>query len=244
MDAQQASASASPAGSQGSSVEGRGHDATTSASSSQNTTPEPTTCPQNDIQADIELITTYTVNMKAPQPIQAAINRIHDAYTRRVEQKNTELAIRQLHKVVQKLTHKVENTTPGTTQALAGRSYATVVGQGLPTQTRAQQSLNAVHVTPQKPVPARHKREIIVVRGSESTNQKNRSYKELPEQLNKSGLASAAVAICKLLTGDMVITMEDEPARTNWLANTSWLETLGEGAKIKRREFAVIAHGI
>ena len=89
MDAQQASASASPVGSQGSSVEGRGHDATTSASSSQNTTPEPTTCLQNDIQEDIKLIATYTVKVKAPQPVQAAINQICDVYTKHVKQKNT-----------------------------------------------------------------------------------------------------------------------------------------------------------
>jgi hypothetical protein len=179
MDAQRAPASAAPAERQSSSVEDRGYDATASASSSQNTTPKPIMCLQNDIQADIELITAYTVKEKAPRPIQAAISRIRDAYAKRVEQNNTELAIRQLHKVVQKLTHKVENAMPGTPQAPTGRSYATVAGQGLPAQTHAQQSLNAVHVTLQKPVPVRHKREIIIVQGNESTNQKNRSYKEL-----------------------------------------------------------------
>ena len=94
MDAQQAPASAAPAGSQGSAVVGRGHDATASASSSQNTTLEPTMCLQNDIQADIKLITAYTVKEKALQPIQAAINQIRNAYAKRVEQKNTKLAIR------------------------------------------------------------------------------------------------------------------------------------------------------
>ena len=178
-------------------------------------------CLQNDIQADIELITAYTVKEKAPQPVQAAINRIRNAYAKRVEQKNTELAIRQLHEAVQNLTYRVENTTPGTPQAPASRSYAMVAGLGLPTQTRAQQSLNAAHVTPQKPVPARHKREIIAVRGNESTNQKNRTYKELLEQLNRSGAAGTAVAVRKLPTGDMIITMEDESARTSWLAKTS-----------------------
>ena len=59
---------------------------------------------------------------------------------------------------------------PGTPQALAGRSYATVAGLGLSTQTRAQQSLNAVHVTLQKLVLVRHKQEIIVVQGNKSTN--------------------------------------------------------------------------
>ena len=99
-------------------------------------------------------------------------------------------------------------------------------------------------MTPQKPVPARHKREIIAVRGNESTNQKNRTYKELLEQLNRSGAAGTAVAVRKLPTRDMIITMEDESACTSWLAETSWLETFGEGARVKRREFAVIAYGI
>ena len=215
MDAQQASASASPVGSQGSPVEGRGHDATTSALSSQNTTPELTTCPKNDIQANIELITAYTVKIKALQPIQATINQIYDAYTRRVKQKNTKLAICQLHKAVQKLTHKVENTMLRTLQALARCLYATVAGQGLLTQTRAQQSLNAVHITLQKLVLACHKQEIIVVQGNELTNQKNKSYKELLEQLNKSRLASIAVAIYKLLTRDIVITIEDKLTSIN-----------------------------
>jgi hypothetical protein len=99
-------------------------------------------------------------------------------------------------------------------------------------------------VTPQKPVPARHKREIIVVRGAETPEQKARSYKELLEQLNKTGVIGEVVAIRQLPGGDMTLTMEDEQARTSWLTNTKWLETFGTGARIKRREFAVLAHGI
>jgi hypothetical protein len=52
------------------------------------------------------------------------------------------------------------------------------------------------------------------------------------------------VAIRKLPTGDMIITMEDEQACTNWLADAKWLETFGARARIKKREFSVIAHGI
>jgi len=40
------------------------------------------------------------------------------------------------------------------------------------------------------------------------------------------------------------MTMVDEKARTSWLADKKWLATLGEGAHIKMREFAVIAHGV
>ena len=41
--------------------------------------------------------------------MQKAIGRIRDAYGKRVEQKTTEQAIRQLQAVVQKLADKVEN---------------------------------------------------------------------------------------------------------------------------------------
>ena len=90
----------------------------------------------------------------------------------------------------------------------------------------------------------RHKREIVVVRDTEIEEQKRRTYKELLEQLNKVGVASEAVAIHKLGSGDMMLTMDDEQARTSWLTNSKWLEIFGTGARVKRREFAVMAYGI
>jgi len=62
--------------------------------------------------------------------------------------------------------------------------------------------------------------------------------------MNKAGVAGEAVAICKLGSGDMMITMEDEQARTSWLACTKWLAAFREGVRVKRREFAIMAHGI
>ena len=56
--------------------------------------------------------------------------------------------------------------------------------------------------------------------------------------------AREIVAIRRLPSGDMVLTMADEKARTSWLVDQKWLATLGEGARVKMREFAVIAHGI
>ena len=245
MASQQASPS-SMQGSQQSIVEDMEFDATPDASSSPATSYEPTKRLPKTIQADLELIATYLVKEKAPGSVQAALGRVRDAYKQRVvraNQDSTEQAIRQLKAVVQELATKVENT-PNRPTRLGPSSYAEAARLGLPTQTRAQQSLNATHVTPQKPVPARHKREIIVVRGTETPEQKARSYKELLEQLNKLGNAGEAVAIRQLPSSDMILTMEDEQARTNWLTNDKWLETFGTGARIKRREFAVLAHGI
>jgi hypothetical protein len=70
------------------------------------------------------------------------------------------------------------------------------------------------------------------------------------EQLNaswdrtKRGEAREVVAIRRLPSEDMVITIVDKKARTSWLADRKWLATLGEGAQVKMREFAVVAHRI
>jgi hypothetical protein len=42
----------------------------------------------------------------------------------------------------------------------------------------------------------------------------------------------------------MMMTIEDEQAHISWLSDTKWLETFGEGARVKRREFIVIVYGI
>jgi len=42
----------------------------------------------------------------------------------------------------------------------------------------------------------------------------------------------------------MIITIEDEQACTSWLACTKWLAAFGEGARVKQREFAIMAYRI
>jgi hypothetical protein len=65
----------------------------------------------------------------------------------------------------------------------------------------------------------RYKREIVVVQGFETIKEKRRTYKELLQQVNEAGVAGEAVAIRKLATGDMMLTIEDKQACTSWLAN-------------------------
>ena len=62
--------------------------------------------------------------------------------------------------------------------------------------------------------------------------------------MNKAGAAGKAVAIYKLRSSNIIITIEDKRARTSWLANTKWLATFREGARVKWREFAIMAYGI
>jgi plasmid stabilization system protein ParE len=191
-------------------------------SSTQTTLYKPTRYIQDTVKADLELIATYLAKKRVPSPVQAVLSQVQNMYSRHVVQANknsTEQAIRQLQTTVQQLVTKVRdipNRPTGPSLVL----YTEAAKLGLPTQTCTQQSLNATHVIPQKPVPIRHKQEIIVVRGTEMPEEKARSYKELLEQLNSLENAGEAVAIRRLPTGDMTLTIEDKQACTNWLKDT------------------------
>ena len=97
---------------------------------------------------------------------------------------------------------------------------------------------------PTKPVPVQHKHEIIAIYGKETTAQKTCFYKELVEQLNDTGVAGRAAAVCQLLSRDLIITIEDEQACSSWLTDTKWLSALGTSVQVKCWEFAVIAYRI
>ena len=207
---------------------------------------KPTKHTPDTIQADLELLTAYLVKERAPKPVLAALSRVQDVYSRHIvppNQNSTEQAIRQLQATVQQLVTKVGNISDRPTRSNPGL-YTEAAKLGLPTQTRTQQSLNTIHMTLQKPVPVQHKQEIIVVQSTESPEEKARSYKELLEQLNSLRNTEEAVAIRRLPTSNINLTIEDKLACINWLKNTTQLETFGEGARIKRQEFAVIVYRI
>jgi len=52
------------------------------------------------------------------------------------------------------------------------------------------------------------------------------------------------VAIRRLPSGDALLTMDEEKSREAWLKDTKWLEVYGQGARVKRRAFIILAHGI
>jgi hypothetical protein len=116
-------------------------------------------------------------------------------------------AIQQLQQTVQKQAEPAPSAAPANNQ----HTYVTIARKGV---------AQPPPFSTQKPVPARHKREIVVVRGKESNKQKNRTYKEIIEQ-NEKGVAGEAVAVRRLPSGDMVLAMDSEQARTSWLADQS-----------------------
>ena len=93
-------------------------------------------------------------------------------------------------------------------------------------------------------MPVQHKHKIIAICGKETTVQKTRSYKELVEQLNNTGVAGRAAAVHQLPSRDLIITIEDEQACSSWLIDTKWLSALGTNVQVKYQKFAVIVYRI
>jgi hypothetical protein len=71
-----------------------------------------------------------------------------------------------------------------------------------------------------------------------------RTGQEIVKQLNKAGMSGQIVAARRLPSGDMVLTTDEEATCTKWMADQKWVSVFGEGTRVKRREFVVIAHGI
>jgi hypothetical protein len=74
--------------------------------------------------------------------------------------------------------------------------------------------------------------------------QKIRIYKKIIEQVNTKNIAGKAIAVYKLPSSDIILAIDSKQAYTSWLANQSWLSVFGEGARVKKRKFAVIAYRI
>jgi hypothetical protein len=82
------------------------------------------------------------------------------------------------------------------------------------------------------------------MRGEETAVQARRTIKELVEQLNNTGMEGKIMAIRLLPSGDALLTMDDEGARSAWLKDTKWLTVFGQNARVKRRGFTIVAHGV
>ena len=52
------------------------------------------------------------------------------------------------------------------------------------------------------------------------------------------------MAARRLPSGDILVTTASREARVKLQESTDWLQALGAGAKVKRRTYVVLAHGI
>src|SRR5438045_3421016 len=190
-------------------------------------------CIQTKLTEDIKIIAAYLAVEGTPAHVGHMLRRVQNAVGELLagaQLSNTELAVQELRTEIRKISEKVENTRKPSYAAAAA------AGAGI---TQAQNR----NITT-KAVPTRHKREITVTGRNLNPAQVRRTNKETIEQLNAWKIAGDVVAICQLQSGDFVLTMDEEQTRVSWLKDNKWLETFGAGARVKRREFAVLAHGI
>jgi hypothetical protein len=91
--------------------------------------------------------------------------------------------------------------------------------------------------------PRKRQREVVVAGGKETPEQARRDGKALVEELNKKE-GMKVIAACRLRSGDIKITTEDASNSKAMLGQQEWLSIFGEGARVKRTEYTVLAHGI
>jgi hypothetical protein len=162
------------------------------------------------------MIATYLDNQKAPSRVRDALRlaqQAWQAWETTADNTTAAVAIESLWQSIQSLHDRMDKQE---TQGIKP-SYASVAAQGLASTLNAPQPCFVG--TGAKPVPAWHKREIVMFRGKEDQTQLDRTRKELAEQLNNTGVKVEVVAVYQLPSGDLILTMEDEKARNQWLAN-------------------------
>ena len=159
----------SPWSSSSSSSSGSGRsDASDATTATQSTLLETTGCQQTTLNSEFNQLAVYLAKEKAPERLRNALKRIRDAFTERIEKQTTTDAIQSLHEAVRKLTVQIEAKPPGTDAARSqGTSYAAAAQRGAAVAGAAQ-SRTQSHTEPLKPVPARHKREIIASKGEKT----------------------------------------------------------------------------
>jgi hypothetical protein len=244
MSSQEPTASEEPALSQGSSC-----DATDASPASPASTQSPTQPEQGDKDTntnDIDILNSYLSCQGAPASMRCAVARIAQRLYPDASQTTTQTlsALNTIQSTIQEIADKISTPAIASQQGKSA-SYASAVRQALGGQqgpiwppTTMQAILDV------KPVPSQHKREITVTRGEETSAELAQSNKEIIEQLNAVASSGEAVALRRLPSGDILLTLDNEETRNNWLQETNWTRVLGMGAKIKRRTFVVIAHGI
>jgi hypothetical protein len=94
------------------------------------------------------------------------------------------------------------------------------------------------------PVPARRSREVTIAPGKETIAQRQRSGQEIVRDINASIECEAAIAARRLQSGDALLTFEIEEARKKWEKDPKVVQIFGTDARIRIKEYIVLAHGI
>jgi hypothetical protein len=97
-----------------------------------------------------------------------------------------------------------------------------------------------------QPVPARRARELVVAPGAETATQKDRTSLELVRDINTATDDSGdAVAARRLPSGDVLVAFQSASEKQKWEASSeALLQAFGAGARLRAREYTVLAHGV
>ena len=192
-------------------------------------------CHRATLQEALQTIETFVRGENWPARIQDAWAKVRRAVikggaleTRRTD--DATMAITELKAQVKDIAEAVRGLTK-TTRATAPLSYAAVLQRGA-TQPR------------EMPVPARRSREVTIAPGKETTVQRQRSGQEIVRDINASIECEAAIAARRLQSGDTLLTFETEEARRKWEKDPKVIKTFGTDARIRIKEYTVLAHGV
>lgn len=94
-------------------------------------------------------------------------------------------------------------------------------------------------------VPARRARELVIAPGTETPTQRHRTSLELVRDINAAIEGSGDVVAARCLpSGDVLVAFQGTIEKQKWEARLEVLQAFGEGARLRTREYTVLAHGI
>lgn len=203
------------------------------------TSPSETTRPVATISLDdaIQTIESFVREAEWPLRLQNAWKHVKDVASRAVlgarQDDNTEdirtikVQLEGLTKIIQGLANK---------PAIGKASYADIL--------RSNTTGSKVSVDRVASVPARRAREVIITPGNEEPRQRQRSGLDIVRDINTELQDQSVVAARRLPSGDIMITFEDQQKRDLWAKSPKIIRAFGATARVKAREYTVIAHGI
>lgn len=96
-------------------------------------------------------------------------------------------------------------------------------------------------------IPTRLARELVVACPDASSQDRGRPIKQIVEEINKlkgSAVPGRVLAARRLPSGDILITTDTAETKEQLERSNSWLPAVSQTAKVNRRKFTVLVHGM
>lgn len=193
----------------------------------------------SNVNDEIQIIETFVRGENWPVRIREAWEKVRQAAARQAQGLQGDApdrVITDINTQLKDLTNAVRKLAQQPAQRGPQLSYAAVLqGAGKPIPPQVQGEM---------PVPARRSRELVIAPGTETTAQKQRSGREIVRDVNKMIQCESVVAARRLPSGDTLLTFEGEEAKKKWQDSKKVTEAFGADARLRTREYTVIAHGV